>query len=354
MIKIEKRLSIPPITKAIAKLLSFIIGTLVSLLFLKFLSVNLLDLLFNIYNDAFGSIYAISELLLKTVPLLICSIGISFAFKMKLWNIGAEGQLYIGALTSSLAALYLPINSHFLMIIIMFLIAFISGGLWSSFAGILKAKLEINEIIVTLLMNYIAILMVDYLVYGPLKDPSGFNFPYSKTFPEIAQLSTFGDTRLHTGILIAIVLLILYYILIEKSIWGYEVRVIGSNPNAAKYAGININKNIILVMFLSGGVSAIGGFTEVSGVIHRLQHSISPGYGYTAIIIAWLSNQNSLGILFSSIFMALIFIAGDTLQLNYQIPVSMVNSFQGMILFSLLIVDFFINHKIIIKWRKND
>lgn len=352
MIKIEKRLSISPISRGIAKIFSFLFGIFISSLFLLILSVDLLDLIKNIYVDSFGSVYAISELLLKTIPLLICSIGVSFAFKMKLWNIGSEGQLYIGALASSLVALYLPNNSHLVMISLMLLAAFLAGGLWSSFAGILKSKLQVNEIIVTLLMNYIAILIVNYLVYGPLKDPEGFNFPYSKKFANVAKLATFGDTRLHTGIIIALILLFIYYILMEKSVWGYEIRVIGSNPNAARYAGININRNIILIMFLSGGVSAIAGFTEVSGVIHRLQHSISPGYGYTAIIIAWLSNQNSIGILFSSIFMALIFIAGDTLQLNYQIPVSMVNAFQGMILFSLLLADFFTNHKITIKWSK--
>ncbi|ADR19193.1 ABC transporter permease [Calditerrivibrio nitroreducens] len=353
MIKIEKRISNSQYLKSLAKFSSFVIGILLSLFFLKFLGIEMIDLIKNIYFDAFGSIYSFTELLLKMVPLLICSIGVSFAFKMKLWNIGSEGQLYIGALASSLTAIYIPLNSHYFMIFMMFLAAFIAGGLWSGIAGFLKVKLNVNEIIVTLLMNYIAILIVDYLVYGPLKDPEGFNFPYSKKFTDIAKLTTFGDTRLHTGIVLAIFLLILYYILMEKSVWGYEVRVIGSNPNAAKYAGININKNILIIMVLSGGISALAGFTEVSGVLHRLQHSISPGYGYTAIIIAWLSNQSSIGILFSSLFMALIFIAGDTLQLNYQIPISMVNAFQGILLFALLTGDFFINHKITIKRRKN-
>ncbi|MCX8085207.1 MAG: ABC transporter permease [Calditerrivibrio sp.] len=353
MIKIEKRVSIHPLMKSFSKVLSFLLGIVISSFFLKIVDVDIVDLLQNIYLDAFGSMYSFTELLVKTIPLLICSIGVSVAFKMKLWNIGSEGQLYMGALGATLVALFFPIKSHFLMISTMFVASFILGGLWSGIAGFLKMKLNINEIIVTLLLNYIAILFINFLVYGPLKDPQGFNFPYTKKFQEIAKLAVISDTRLHTGIFIALILLFFYYILMEKSVWGYEIRVIGSNPNAARYAGIDINKNILLIMFLSGGISALAGFCEVSGVIHRLQHTISPGYGYTAIIIAWLSNQNSLGILFSSIFMAVIFLAGDTLQLSYQLPVSLVNAFQGMILFSLLVSDFFIHHKIVLKWRKD-
>ncbi|MCA1927929.1 MAG: ABC transporter permease [Calditerrivibrio sp.] len=355
MIKIEKRdLSSNNFAKGLYKLLSFLIGLAMSTVLLKLLSVDITQFFIELYQDSLGSKYAVSETLLKATPLIICSIGVSLAFKMKLWNIGSEGQLYMGALASTIVALYIETDSSFIMLSSMILASFLLGGLWSGFAAILKSKLNVNEIIVTLLMNYIAILLVDYLVYGPLKDPAGFNFPYTKQFPDVALLSTFFNTRLHYGVIIAVILLVIYYIIIEKSIWGYEIRVIGSNPNAAKYSGINIDINIFMVMFLSGGISALAGFSEVSGVIHRLQHSISPGYGYTAIIIAWLSNQNYLGILFSSIFMAILFIAGDTLQLNYQLPISLVNAFQGIILFMLLISDFFMNHKISIKWRKND
>lgn len=354
MIRIEKKSITNPLTLNFFKIISFFIGVFISTLVLKVFSINITDFLKDIFVDAFGSKYAISETFLKTIPLIICGIGVSLAFKMKLWNIGAEGQLYIGALGSTLVVLYYKTDSSFFMLSIMFLVAFILGGLWSSFAGLLKTKLNINEIIVTLLMNYIAILFINYLVYGPLKDPDGFNFPYSKKFPPQAALSTLFDTRLHTGIILAIILLIVYYILVERSIWGYEIRVIGSNPKAAKYAGININRNVMLMMFLSGGISALAGFTETAGVINRLQHSISPGYGYTAIIIAWMSGQKTFGIFLYSFFMAVIFIAGDTLQLNYQLPISMVNTFQGIILFVILISEFLLNHKISFKRRKDD
>lgn len=352
MFRIEKKEISSTFYKALLKVLSFVIGVLVSSLLLKVLSVDISQFFIDLFKDALGTKFAISETLLKTIPLLICSIGVSTAFKMKLWNIGSEGQLYMGALASTIVALYFKTSSSMLMITMMIAASIVLGGIWSGIAGFLKYRFNINEIITTLLMNYIAILFVDYLVYGLLKDPSGFNFPYSKLFPDTATLSTYFDTRLHSGIFLAITLLLIYYILIEKSIWGYEIRVIGSNINAAKYAGINISKNTFLVMFLSGGISALAGFTETAGVINRLQHSISPGYGYTAIIIAWLSGQNAIGLLFSSLFMAILFIAGDTLQLNYQLPISLVNAFQGIILFMLLLSDFIMSHKISIH-RKN-
>ncbi|MGA1846581.1 ABC transporter permease [Deferribacter abyssi] len=305
---------------------------------------------YNVFKDMFveslGSFYGFSETLVKTTPLILCGLGVALAFKMELWNIGAEGQLYIGAFGASLIALYYPINNHFLMLLAMFLSAGIFSGIWGMIPGFLKAKWNVNEIIVTLLMNYIAILWVDYLVYGPWKDPKGFNFPLTKQFPDMARLGYYFDTRLHTGFFIALVFVVLFYILIEKTIWGYEIRVIGNNPNAAKYAGINYEKNVIIVMFISGLLSGIAGFSEVAGVTYRLQHGISPGYGYTAIIVAWLARRSALGVLLVSFIMGVLFVGNDALQINYQLPVAFINAFQGLILFFVISSEFFVNYRI--------
>ncbi|BAI80450.1 sugar ABC transporter, permease [Deferribacter desulfuricans SSM1] len=330
------------VTPFIAILLSFaFVG-----IFLILNGLNPILVFKDMFVESLGSFYGFSETLVKTTPLILCGLGVALAFRMELWNIGAEGQLYMGAFGASLIALFFNINNHFLMILLMFLSAVVFSGLWGLIAGFLKAKWSVNEIIVTLLMNYIAILWVDYLVYGPWKDPGGFNFPLTKQFSDVARLSYYFNTRLHTGFFIAIVLVFLFYILIEKTVWGYEIRVIGNNPNAAKYAGINYEKNVILVMFISGALAGIAGFSEVAGVTYRLQHSISPGYGYTAIIVAWLAKRSALGVLLVSFVMGVLFVGNDALQISYQLPIAFVNAFQGLILFFVISSEFFVNYKI--------
>lgn len=330
------------VTPFIAILLSFaFVG-----IFLILNGLNPILVFKDMFVESLGSFYGFSETLVKTTPLILCGLGVALAFRMELWNIGAEGQLYMGAFGASLIALFFNINNHFLMILLMFLSAVVFSGLWGLIAGFLKAKWNVNEIIVTLLMNYIAILWVDYLVYGPWKDPGGFNFPLTKQFSDVARLSYYFNTRLHTGFFIAIVLVFLFYILIEKTVWGYEIRVIGNNPNAAKYAGINYEKNVILVMFISGALAGIAGFSEVAGVTYRLQHSISPGYGYTAIIVAWLAKRSALGVLLVSFVMGVLFVGNDALQISYQLPIAFVNAFQGLILFFVISSEFFVNYKI--------
>ncbi|MGA1861516.1 ABC transporter permease [Deferribacter thermophilus] len=321
-------------------------------IFLFINGMNPLNVFKDMFVESLGSFYGLSEVLVKTTPLMLCGLGVALAFRMELWNIGAEGQLYMGAFGASLVALFLKLDNHFLMILLMFLSAVFFSGLWGLIAGFLKARWNVNEIIVTLLMNYIAILWVDYLVYGPWKDPAGFNFPLTKQFSDVARLSYYFNTRLHTGFFIALLLIFLFYILIEKTIWGYEIRVIGNNPNAAKYAGINYEKNVILVMFISGALAGIAGFSEVAGVTYRLQHSISPGYGYTAIIIAWLAKRSALGVLIVSFVMGVLFVGNDALQISYQLPVAFVNAFQGLILFFVISSEFFVNYKLRLEINK--
>lgn len=312
------------------------------------LGINPLDAYMSIISESLGSFYGITETLVKTTPLIFCGLGVALAFRMQLWNIGAEGQLYMGAFGATLVALFFKSDSHFLVISLMIISAIFFGGIWGLIPGVLKAFLNVNETIVTLLMNYIAILWVDFLVYGPWKDPKGFNFPLSEKFPETAILQEFFDSRLNLSFFIAILSVILVYILIEKTVLGYEIKVIGSNPKAALYAGINMKKGIMLIMFISGGLCALGGFGELAGIQHRLQHAVSPGYGYTAIIIAWLAKRSALGVLVVSLFMGIIFVGGDALQISYRIPVAMVSVFQGLILFTLIVSEFFRQHKIIL------
>ena len=299
-----------------------------------------------IVQESLGSLYGLSETLVKTTPLIFASLAVSLAFRMQIWNIGAEGQIYMGACGATAVALFSGFQSSFMMLTAMFLAAFFCGGAWAGIAGFLRARWQVNEVIVTLLMNYIAILGVDYLIYGPWKDPQGFNFPLTAQFTDAARLSAYFDTRLHSGFFLALVFALILYLVMEKTVWGYEIKVIGSNPKAARYAGMDTRKAIFVVLFLSGAIAAVGGFSEVSGLQYRLQHGISPGYGYTAIIIAWLAKRSALGVVLVSFLMGILLIGGDTLQLTWQLPVAFVYAFQGLILFFILASDFFVQNRV--------
>jgi ABC-type uncharacterized transport system permease subunit len=265
---------------------------------------------------------------------------------MQIWNIGAEGQIYMGACGATAVALFSGIENHLLMITAMFLTAFLAGGLWAGVAGVLRAVWRVNEVIVTLLMNYIAILGVDYLIYGPWKDPKGFNFPLTAQFSDAARLAEYFDTRLHSGFFLALFCALVLYLFMERTVWGYEIKVIGSNPKAARYAGMRTGLAIFAVLFLSGAIAGIAGFSEVAGLQHRLQHGISPGYGYTAIIIAWLAKRSALGVVVVSFLMGVLLVGGDSLQLSWQLPVAFAYAFQGLILFFLLASEFFIHNRV--------
>jgi simple sugar transport system permease protein len=195
-------------------------------------------------------------------------------------------------------------------------------------------------------MNYIAILGVDYLIYGPWKDPKGFNFPLTAQFSDAARLAEYFDTRLHSGFFLALFCALILYLFMERTIWGYEIKVIGSNPKAARYAGMRTGLAIFSVLFLSGAIAGIAGFSEVAGLQHRLQHGLSPGYGYTAIIIAWLAKRSALGVVIVSFLMGVLLVGGDSLQLSWQLPVAFSYAFQGLILFFLLASDFFIQNRL--------
>ena len=202
-------------------------------------------------------------------------------------------------------------------------------------------------------MNYIAILAVDYLIYGPWKDPKGFNFPLTAQFTDAARLAEFFNTRLHSGFFLALVCALLVYLFMERTVWGYEIKVIGSNPKAAQYAGMRTGLAIFAVLFLSGAIAGIAGFSEVAGLQHRLQHGISPGYGYTAIIIAWLAKRSALGVVIVSFLMGILLVGGDSLQLYWQLPVAFVFAFQGLILFFLLASEFFIQNRVRLVWGRS-
>lgn len=335
-IKIEERLYPSKIVSYYTIVLSIILALIFGAIVIISEGANPIKSYQAIFMGAFGSRYSLSETLVKTIPLILCGVGVAIAFRMILWNIGAEGQLHIGAFTASWVALTFPYLPIYILLPLMILAGFVGGALWALIPAILKAALKVNEIITTLLMNYIAILWVYYFVYGPWRDPKGYGFPLSAPFSVSAQLPRFGSSRVHLGLVFGIFAAIILYFVLKKTKWGYEIKVIGENPEAANYAGMNIFKNIILVMVISGGLAGLAGMCEVSGITRRLQPAISPGYGYTAIIIAWLAKLNPWVIILVSFLFGGLLVGGDQIQMTMGLPLAISHIIQGAILFFIL------------------
>ena len=297
------------------------------------------------FSGALGSEYGISETFVKMIPLALCGLGVAVAFRMRLWNIGAEGQFYMGACAATWVTLTFPSLPFFLMLPAMILTGAAAGGLWGLLAAWFKTKWQVDEIISTLMMNYIGILWVDFLVFGAWRDPNGKNFPLTAPFPAAAMLPTFGSLRVHYGIFFVIILAAVFWWVFKKSKWGYETLVIGSNPVAARYAGINIRDNVLLAMFISGALCGIAGMVEVSGVVGKLQPGISPGYGYTAIIVAWLARLHPFAIVGVAFLFAIIHVGGFMLQ-TMGMPSATATMLQGAMLFFAVGADILTKYEI--------
>ncbi len=346
-IRVEQRLVRPRWVSAIVPVLSIVLGLLTGALLIWANGVDPIAAYVAMAKGAFGSKYALGETLVKTIPLILAGLGVSLAFRMQLWNIGAEGQLHMGAIAAGGIALFLPQKfpqiQPWMWLVIITAAGFAAGALWALIPGALKAYLNVNEIITTLMLNYVAILWVDYLVNVPWKDPASLGFPLTAVFPRELWLprtpGLFFLTprhRVHLGLLFGIVAAILLYVFVTRSKWGFEVDVIGRNQKAARYAGMRIARNVLIVMAISGGLAGVAGMAEVMGIIHRLQHQISPGYGYTAIIIAWLAKLHPLVLPVVAFLFGALLVAGDQLQISMGLPVAVSFILQGLILFFVL------------------
>jgi general nucleoside transport system permease protein len=343
----EKRETTSRTMLALVPLLSIIVGLCFAGIFISITGRNPLDVYMLMFEGAFGSAYGLSETVVKAIPLILTSLAVSLAFRMQLWNIGAEGQLYMGAFGATWVALAYPEWPAILLLPAMFSMGFLMGGLWGLLPAIPRAFFKVNETITTLLMNYIAILWVDYLVYGPWKDPKGFGFPITAPFSEGAILPSFGPTRIHAGLIFALVAVVLLYIVLNYTKWGFEIRVSGESAQAARYAGMNYIRNILLVMFISGGLAGIAGMTEVSGITQRLQYGISPGYGFSAIIIAWLARLQPWAIVVVAFVFGGLLVGGFSIQTS-GFPAATVAMLQGAILFCVVGGEIFIQYRL--KW----
>jgi simple sugar transport system permease protein len=305
----------------------------------------------HIAKAAFGDLGVFSDTLVKATPLILTGLACSVAFRTKLWNIGAEGQFYMGALGASAVVLSGIISADapkVVMLTAMLLAGMAGGAAWGFIPGFLKAKLKVNEIITSLMMNYIAISIVNYFIFGVWSEGG---FQMSRTFDQNAWLPRLADygksiplfrgLTTHLGLAFALIAAGIVWYILYRSRWGYEIRLIGDNPRAAEYAGVNLTRNTVLVMMLSGALAGLAGMSEIAGVVHRLQAAISPGYGFTGIIIAWLAKLNPLVVIPVSILFGGLILAGREIQ-----PAGVPRLIQGIILFVLIASEVLLRYRI--------
>ncbi len=295
-----------------------------------------------LWQGSFGNLWALEGALLKAIPLFLCSLGVAVAFRMQIWNIGAEGQFALGAIGATWMALSFPDLPSFILMPLMFIMAFILGGLWALIPAVLRLKLRVNEIISTLMLNYIAILLLDYLVFGVWKDPASFGFPMTPEFSAAAIIDGIGSSRVHWGLFFCLIVGVGLWGFMRYTRLGFELQASGEGARVAKYAKIRYGMLVMLVMCLSGGFAGWAGCVETSAVLNRLQPSLMVGYGYTAIVVAWLARLEPLNIAFASFLLAALRVGVENLQLELQVPAAFGVIMEGMILLTVLAGQFFL------------
>ncbi|MBX9931007.1 MAG: ABC transporter permease [Methylobacterium sp.] len=289
-----------------------------------------------------SEIWSLQEVALKAAPLALIATGLAFCFRANIWNIGAEGQFVVGGLFGG----WIAVATHgmagptFWVLPAMLIAGTLAGAAYAMIPALLKVKLGVSEILTSLMLVYVAELLLDYMARGPLRDPAGYNFPQSVTFDDAARLPYLmeGDS-LHAGVLIALAAVVIATFVLARTLFGFEVRVLGASPRAARFAGFSDARLTMAVFAISGGAAGLAGIAEVAGKIGQLQPSISPGYGFTAIIVAFLGRLSPVGILVAALVIALTTIGGEGAQIDLKLPLDLTRAFQGLLLALVLGAD---------------
>jgi general nucleoside transport system permease protein len=291
--------------------------------------------------------YGFSELLLKATPLILCGLGLAIAYRANVWNIGAEGQLVMGAIFGSGVALTVGEGSGSWVLPVMLFAGVLGGILWAAIPAFLRTRFNTNEILTTLMLVYVAQLILSYLVHGPWRDPAGYNFPQSRMFEpsELLPLLIEG-TRVSWAFVLALVLAGASWFFSAKTFAGFRTLVAGLAPAAARYAGFSEKRNIWLALLISGATAGLAGVCEVAGPIGQLQPTVSPGYGFAGIIVAWVGRLHPLGIVLAALLMSLLYLGGEAAQMQLSLPSAVTGLFQGLLLFYVLAADLFIGYRL--------
>ena len=336
----------------LSPVLAIVLTLLASVVLFWIMGVSPLSALHAFFIEPVSSVYGLTELMVKATPLILIGVALSLGFRAGVWNIGAEGQLILGGICGGAVALFFYEKTGFYIIPLILLAGALGGMFWAGIVAFLRTRFNANEILTSLMLSYVAGLLLNFLVHGALRDPEGMNFPESRLFSDSALLPILlEDTRLHIGVIIALIVVILGWVLLSRTLLGYQIKVMGDAPAAGEHAGFSQSKIVWITLLIGGGIAGLAGAIEVSGPIGQLLPSISPGYGFTAIIVAFVGRLHPLGALLAALLLALSYLGGEAAQISLKLPVAVTGVFQGLLLFFLLASDVLINYKLQLSGR---
>jgi len=307
------------------------------------------------FVEPLNGVRAVSEVLLKATPLILCALGLAVCYRSNVWNIGAEGQFLLGAIAGGGAALWLGhqgVGGPQGLYAPLVLLAGVVGGMaWAAITALLRDRCNASEILVSLMLVYVAQQLLNYLVFGPWKDPGGFNFPQTRTFEVATWLpALLPRSRLHWGFVLALVMVVLFWVFLFRSWRGYQLQVGGLAPAAARYAGFSARSSLWTALLVSGGMAGLAGAMEAAGPLRQLTPHVSTGYGFTAIIVCFVGRLHPLGIALAGVLLSMLLIGGELAQSRLGLPNALTGVFQGLLLFLLLACDTLINYRV--RWKR--
>jgi simple sugar transport system permease protein len=347
-VELVKRPQHSSLYSALSPFIAFALTIAAGAILFALLGKNPATTLYYYFIDPLTQVWSLHELAVKAAPLILIAVGLSVCFLSSNWNIGAEGQFIVGAIVGSTLPVVFPGFQGWFVLPLMLLMGVAGGAAYAAIPALLKVRFNTNEILTSLMLVYVAQLLLDWLVRGPWRNPEGFNFPETRTFHEYAILPEIWSAsgRAHWGFAFALIAAVVVWFMLSRTLKGFEVKVLGQSPRAGRFAGFSAGRMVIFAFLVSGGLAGLAGISEVSGAIGQLRPAISPGYGFTAIIVAFLGRLNPLGIVAAGLVLALTYLGGEAAQISVGLSDKVVRAFQGMILFFVLACDTLIHYRV--------
>ncbi len=347
-IELIKRPQQSRLYSALSPLLAFLLTIVAGAILFALLGKNPATTLYFYFIDPLREVWSLHELAIKAAPLILIAVGLSICFLSNNWNIGAEGQFILGAIVGSVLPVVFPQFQNWLVLPLMLIMGMAGGAAYAAIPGFLKMRFNTNEILTSLMLVYVAQLFLDWLVRGPWRNPEGFNFPETRNFHQFAMLPEIlpASGRAHYGFVFALIAALVLWFVMSRTLKGFEIRLLGQSPRAGRFAGFSVGRMTMFAFLVSGALAGLAGISEVSGAIGQLRPAISPGYGFTAIIVAFLGRLNPLGIVAAGLVLALTYLGGEAAQISVGLSDKVVRAFQGMILFFVLACDTLIHYRI--------
>ena len=351
MIRLERRIQPSRLMTFASPLIALVLTALIAAVLFAALGKDPVKGLSMFFYEPLNGLRPFTEVMLKATPLILCALGLSVCFRSNVWNIGAEGQFVLGAIVGGGVALWMSnagwTGPRGLYAPLVLLGGVVGGMAWAGLTALLRDRFNANEILVSLMLVYVAQQLLNYLVFGPWKDPQGFNFPQTRTFDASTWLPALASgMRLHWGFVLALLAVAVFWVFLFRSWRGYQLQVGGLAPDAARYAGFSSRKALWTTLLLSGAMAGLAGAMEVAGPVRQLTPYLSTGYGFTAIIVAFVGRLHPVGVLFSGVLLSMLLIGGELAQSRIGLPNALTGVFQGLLLFLLLACDTLVNYRL--------